>query len=335
MSAQFGADRYIWQMHSSNDDRVHSATLRSSATYEMLGCVVYREATRQFSFFPPKIGDFDECQVDKSGRWLVIKENVDGAGRRGQSSSSTSRRAPRRVFLDQDGAAGHSDNGYGYMVAADNWNSLPGADPRVGVRTRLAARARRRGCSCTGRTDWAQRDRPRVPRQRAARRAARPAVRVRQRRQPLERAARQRDRVLSASIGSLRVLVVAPVMTDLDARGGGADDYAKLPKGNLDVTGQYFIWTSNAGGNRLDAFVVKVPARAPRHHRPMGWTRRPGPNLNGGGPPAQPLGARRRHGHRARHDHQCRTPAPARTAASRRPRPFPGRSCSRSPMPDE
>jgi hypothetical protein len=47
-------------------------------------------------------------------------------------------------------------------------------------------------------------------------------------------------------------------MTDLDARGGG-DDYAKLPKGNLDVTGRYFIWTSNVGGDRLDAFIVKVP----------------------------------------------------------------------------
>src|SRR6185369_1204783 len=58
--------------------------------------------------------------------------------------------------------------------------------------------------------------------------------------------------------GSLRVLVVAPVMTDLDARGGG-NDYAKLPKGNLDVTGRYFIWTSNVGGDRLDAFIVKVP----------------------------------------------------------------------------
>src|SRR5207247_1791934 len=33
----------------------------------------------------------------------------------------------------------------------------------------------------------------------------------------------------------------------------------KLPKGNLDVTGSYFIWTSNMGGNRLDAFIVKVP----------------------------------------------------------------------------
>ena len=49
-------------------------------------------------------------------------------------------------------------------------------------------------------------------------------------------------------------------MTNLDASGGGSD-YAKAPKGNLDVTGQYFIWTTNLGGNRLDAFIVKVPAQ--------------------------------------------------------------------------
>ena len=45
---------------------------------------------------------------------------------------------------------------------------------------------------------------------------------------------------------SLQVLVVAPTMTDLDAAGGGTSDYAKLPKGNLDITGRYFIWSSNA-----------------------------------------------------------------------------------------
>jgi hypothetical protein len=51
-------------------------------------------------------------------------------------------------------------------------------------------------------------------------------------------------------------------MTDLDATGGydvNGDDYSQLPKGNLDVTGRYFIWTTNLGGNRLDAVLVKVP----------------------------------------------------------------------------
>src|SRR5215813_9811325 len=59
--------------------------------------------------------------------------------------------------------------------------------------------------------------------------------------------------------GSLDVLVVGQVMTDLYASGGGSDDYSKRPKGNLDVTGRYFIWTTNLGGNRLDAFLVKIP----------------------------------------------------------------------------
>ena len=31
--ALFGSNRYIWQMHSSNDDNVHSATLRDGATF--------------------------------------------------------------------------------------------------------------------------------------------------------------------------------------------------------------------------------------------------------------------------------------------------------------
>jgi len=55
--------------------------------------------------------------------------------------------------------------------------------------------------------------------------------------------------------GSLDVLVVAPVMTDLDAAGGrdaNGDDYEQLPKGNLDVTGKYFLWTTNLDGSRLD-----------------------------------------------------------------------------------
>jgi hypothetical protein len=78
--------------------------------------------------------------------------------------------------------------------------------------------------------------------------------------------------------GAFDVLVVAPVMTDLDATGGGyapygnVDDYEQQPKGNLDVTGEYFIWTDNMASDRLDAFIVKVPGqclyRSPQHEGP-------------------------------------------------------------------
>jgi hypothetical protein len=48
-------------------------------------------------------------------------------------------------------------------------------------------------------------------------------------------------------------------MVDLGASGGGSDDYSKAPKGNIDPTGEYFIWTSNAGTSRADAFIVRIP----------------------------------------------------------------------------
>jgi hypothetical protein len=61
--------------------------------------------------------------------------------------------------------------------------------------------------------------------------------------------------------GSMQVLVVAPNMTDLNASGGGSDAYSKRPKGNIDPTGEYFLWTSNMGGNRADVFVVRIPVQ--------------------------------------------------------------------------
>jgi regulation of enolase protein 1 (concanavalin A-like superfamily) len=61
------------------------------------------------------------------------------------------------------------------------------------------------------------------------------------------------------------VLVVAPTMASIRDNGGGAvnnpnDTYGRYPKGNLDITGKYFIWTANLFGDRLDAFLVEVPS---------------------------------------------------------------------------
>jgi hypothetical protein len=252
VAPRFGSDKYIWQMHSSGDDRVHSATLRTNTDYSTLGCVVYREASAQFSFYPSQ-GAYDECQVDDSGRWLVLKENIDGKA--GEDNVIIDLQGGgERVFTDEAGAGGHSDNGYGYMVAADNWNNLPGAIRVWALGPGSAADGmlvyRSAGWDSEINHISHSNARPGVPAQdqyacgSGANRIERPRA----------------NEILCFPLdGSLRVLVVAPVMTDLDARGGG-DDYAKLPKGNLDITGRYFIWTSNVGGDRLDAFIVKVPA---------------------------------------------------------------------------
>ena len=253
VAPQYGSDKYIWQMHSSDDDRVHSATLRTNPTYEMLGCVVYKEDTRQFSYFP-KLGDFDECHVDKSGRWLVILDNVDRLYDVEMRIIDLTTNTERMVW-DQDGAAAHLDTGYGYLVGADNWNPLPNAellwdftkDP------------------LSGRMVWHTLDWSAAAPNHIAHGNARPGVPAAQQYACGSGASRvdapwANEIICFPLDGSLRVLVVAPVMTDLNAPGGG-DDYTKFPKGNLDVTGQYFIWASNMGGSRLDAFIVKVPSQ--------------------------------------------------------------------------
>jgi hypothetical protein len=253
--AEFGAGHIIWQMHSSDDDRVHSATLKSSVTWQPLGCVVYREDTQAFSYFESG-GDFDECQIDRSGRWLVIKENVDGVhGEDNRIIDVDS--GMETVLLDAQGAGGHSDAGLGYMVAEDNWNAVPGA-VRVWTFGQALPGSAPQGRLVYRTTDW------NTNIGHVSHTNARGGVAAEQQyacgggvnRQALPRA---NEIVCFPLDGSLDVLVVAPNLTDLNAAGGG-DDYGKMPKGNLDVTGQYFIWTGNAGTNRLDAFIVRVPA---------------------------------------------------------------------------
>ena len=94
MTSLLGGGKYLWQMHSNGDDRVHSATVKDASTFQDLGCIVYREDTRQHRFYTPR-GDYDEVPDRQSGRWLVIKENVDNQYMR-TTASSTLKPAPSR-----------------------------------------------------------------------------------------------------------------------------------------------------------------------------------------------------------------------------------------------
>ncbi len=251
VSAQFGTDKYIWQAHSSDDDRVHSVTLRDKDTFEMLGCLVYREDTAQFSWFP-KLGDFDECHVDKSGRWLVSFEDLDGAFGLDNRIIDLQTGTERQI-LDQDGATGHMDTGFGYMVGADNWNSLPNA-----IRLYRFDQTPIAGPVVNHDSDWSALSADHI-----AHGNTRPGVPISQQFACGSGATRNdvprgNELVCFKLDTSLDVLIVAPTMIDLDAPGGN-DDYGKFPKANLDLTGRYMIWTSNLGGDRLDAFLVEVP----------------------------------------------------------------------------
>lgn len=267
----------IRQANSSDDDDVHSATLQQAGTYATLGCIAYKESTKQFFYYASQ-GSFDECQIDKSGRYLVIKEKLP-------SDPCTScdvdnlivdlQTGAQVVLLDQDGAGGHSDLGYGWYVAADNWNSDAQAWRLWDLSSALKAggATSAAGISQGGLVyhslSWSafapshvsfENAVSNVPigQQYACGDSATTAI------------APHANEIIcfllnsSISPSSQQVLVVAPVMTDQNATGGNATcpsctSYAKDPKGNIDPTGQYFFWTSNMGGSRLDAFIVKIP----------------------------------------------------------------------------
>jgi hypothetical protein len=248
-----GSGVYIWQMHSSDDDRVHVATVRDSSS-TMMGCLAYREDARSFSFHPA-MGRLDECHVDKGGRYLIMLDNVDGS--HGEDNRIIDLATGREsIVMDEDGAAGHADTGYGYIVNEDNWNAEPGA-------VRLTTFGTMGSQVIYHMTDWGC-DVGHIAHGNARAGVAPGKQYVCSSNATRANLPRSNEIVCYRLDTSMDVLVVAPVMTSLDASGGGYD-YDKAPKGNLDVTGQYMLWTSNKGGNRLDAFVVKIPA-----HRLMG-----------------------------------------------------------------
>ncbi len=251
LNSLLGSGYYLWQVHSSANDRVHSATVRDSSNYAMLGCIVYLEETGQHTYYLSK-GNFDECQIDKSGNWLVIKEDLDGRDGEDNRIINIST-GNERILLDRDGAAGHSDMGFGYMIAADNFANDANTQKVWDFNASLL-----QGTTVYRNSDWNVSAPAHVSHSNAIA-GTLPGNQFACGSSANRTNSVHANEIICFKLGaSDQALVVAPVMTNLNATGGG-DDYAKSPKGNLDVTGQYFIWTSNMSGSRLDAFLVKVP----------------------------------------------------------------------------
>jgi len=251
VTSQFGPNRKIRQMHSSNDDLVHSATLLAADSGEYLGCVVFSEAKRQFRFYQ-KIGKFDECNLDRSGRWTVSLEDIgvpkDIANRifDNETGQETRLNGPK-------GTLGHLDMGYGYMLGADNHNPSPNATILWNFEPIIS-----QGPLLHRNSNWdlAAINHP-------SHLNAKLNVPLSQQYACGSDCSKnnfQNEITCFRLDGSNDELIVAPVMSDLNAR-GGLEPYGRYPKGNLDISGQYFIWTTNLGGDRMDAFMVRVPAQ--------------------------------------------------------------------------
>lgn len=99
----------LWQAHSSDDGRTHSATVRqmvSEGAYPHVGTIVSRNGIVRY--FEAE-GGLDESILSADGRFLIIQENNND--RVVDLDTGEVRR-----LRDEDGALAHIDTGPGYMV---------------------------------------------------------------------------------------------------------------------------------------------------------------------------------------------------------------------------
>ena len=211
-SGLFGANRFIWQVHSSNDDRVHSATVKDRSSYAALGCFAY---PRGHEPVPSTIRE------DRRLRRVPDRQERPLAGDQGErrrratartTASSTCRRAPRRGLLDAERrrrplryrlrlhGRGRQLGQPGQRLKVWQFGQNPLQGALVYHNTRLGRRRRRI-------RESRERDGPAPARQQYACGSSANGANCR----------RANEIICFPLDGSMRMLIVAPVMTDLNA----------------------------------------------------------------------------------------------------------------------
>lgn len=258
-----GCPRRLHQTHVNADDTVFAGTLVNTNTQALLGCWVYRVPQDQFRFYPAS-GTFDECLIDKSGRYAILLENLgtpgDSLGNRIFDNTTGTLIATK---TGPSGTLGHMDCGYEFCFGIDNNGPTP---PNPNSTTKYTLASPTVMTLLHFNADWSINILNHPSYTNAL---------------PIATRGLNRQYFCGSgfnSLGSaeeimcvrpdgaapLQQLVVAPIMTTRGSTLGGFwnnGDYGQQPKGHLDVTGRYFLWTANLGSTRLDAFLVEVPSQ--------------------------------------------------------------------------
>jgi len=235
LSSQFPAGAYLFQMSVSRNDDVFAFTVRN-ADYSVWGYAVWKRSTNTI-IYSVNTSALDEVQIDKTGRYLVVKTGQQGAGvievkvvdLQTQAVTNLTDNAP-------DFAPGHSDNGNGSVVGEDNWSDRITyrnlATPQV-VRTVI---------------QWSTWD---------------VATHI-------SMLADNEDWVLISTYGNSSIFnrELMLVATDGSQRVKRLahhysiyNTYEDTPRANISRDGKFIAFTSNWGGSsRRDLFIAKVPA---------------------------------------------------------------------------
>jgi hypothetical protein len=251
--------RRLWSWHNNTADTILGGILQTN-TGASLGCLVFFVTSNTFRFYPTIPGAvFDECQIDRTGNWTMSQEDVgvpnDKVNRIFNNTTGVEFRRTSSV-----GNLAHVAMGYDFVLGQDGHGAEPSRTASYFFTQPMVTTTLHYSASFF----VAMANHPTYSN----------AMTVSER--PLANqyacASNADDSVRSEifcfrvdGVPPLQQLIVAPVMTLMSASGRGPGcnldpPYCKLPKGALDVTGRYFMWSSNMGTSRLDMFLVEVPA---------------------------------------------------------------------------
>lgn len=113
---------YLQQMSRSINDSVFGFTYKENINYTNIGYIAYRASNNHSD--TANMPTLDEVQVDKTGNYLVIKTGNSGAGViEVEILNLLTHTINYLTDNGPDFSPGHSDNGTGFVIGADNWNN--------------------------------------------------------------------------------------------------------------------------------------------------------------------------------------------------------------------
>lgn len=231
------SNEYPWQMSRSDDDDVFAFSRRSSTTYAYVGYVVWRRSTDTI-LLSANTSQLDEVQVDKTGQWLVVKTGQSGAGVIEVRIVNLATGAVENLTDNgPDFSPGHSDNGAGIVIGADNWNN------RVTYRSLAAPHAVSTVLSLG--SDWSQD-------------------------YHVSMLAANETWVLLSLYGNTSPGLFHSEIVQVATDGSGkvrrlahhrsvVGDYYDSPRANLSRDGRFVAFTSNWQGGGREVFVLRTP----------------------------------------------------------------------------
>lgn len=209
----------LWQIHSSFNEDMHSATVKDQ-NWNIVGWAVH--GIRDIVY--PIVGPPDECQIDKSGEYLIIKEGDYNRIIHIMSGNE-------RIIQNPAGALGHSDCGFKCMMGENDYSNSPGALDLINLDTLESRLMFSTGIWNMGYVSFTNAH-PTRPNQICL--------------------VTTPDNLIKVNFDwPHEATIICPNLTQ-------SQEYEHRPKANLCPLGEYAVWTAFVE-NSLNAYVVRVP----------------------------------------------------------------------------